>query len=161
MTDNATLLQQLQSCAWAANVGQPEETAKTYGTLADIAAFIESDPEAFFETPYEIQYESLCVTDHNLANSLKTKAVVNDMHAWISDNEVDEISKSAYLSTWKMISVAEVCALTSDDADTLATLLRADVKLSAFTSERLSWYLSGRIPFGYIGTYPNGRWLIL
>lgn len=109
MTDNATLLQQLQSCAWAANVGQPEETAKTYGTLADIAAFIESDPEAFFETPYEIQYESLCVTDHNLATSLKTKAVVNDMHAWISDNEVDEISKSAYLSTWKMIPVAEVC----------------------------------------------------
>lgn len=161
MTDNATLLQQLQTCAWAANVGQPEETAKTYGALADIAAFIESDPEAFFETPYEIQYESLCVTDHNLATSLKTKAVVNDMHAWISDNEVDEISKSAYLFTWKMIPVAELCALTSDDADTLATLLRADVKLSAFTSERLSWYLSGRIPFGYIGTYPNRQWLIL
>ncbi|MEL4256528.1 hypothetical protein AAEH95_15585 [Shewanella xiamenensis] len=74
---------------------------------------------------------------------------------------VAQIAKTAYLETWKIMTVAEICALVADDADTLATLLLAEVTLCDFTKERFAWYLQGRLPFGYQGNYPTGEWLIL
>jgi len=152
MATNSELFAQLLSCVWAANVGLPESLAKTCGSLDQIAVCLETDPDEFFRPPYENPYEALCVKDHELAASLAPKA---------RSKKIAAISKSAYLATWKIIPVEEICALVSDDADTLATLLMADIHLTAFTLDRLSWYLRGRIPFGYLGEHPNGSWLIL
>jgi len=152
MATNSELFAQLQSCAWAINVGLPEPLAKTCGSLDEIDGRLETDPDEFFRPPYETPYEALCVKDHELAASLTTIA---------HSKEIGAISKAAYLTTWKSIPVSEICALVSDDADTLATLLVADIRLPPFTHDRLNWYLRGRIPFGYLGEHPNGTWLIL
>ncbi|UWG65438.1 hypothetical protein K5M76_04100 [Shewanella xiamenensis] len=109
-------------------------------------------PTVFFEPPYTEPYESLCVSDHQQADRLKPQ---------VSSEIVAQIAKTAYLETWKIMPVAEICALVADDAETLATLLLAEVTLCDFTQERLAWYLQGRLPFGYQGNYPTGKWLIL
>ncbi len=68
---------------------------------------------------------------------------------------------AAYLATWQILPVPEVCGLVSDDAETLATLLLAGAGLTPFSRDRLGWYLAGRIPFGYVGEYPEGQWIVL
>ena len=146
------LIAQLQSCSWANKVGHYEPMANTLGSLEDIATCLERDPDRFFEPPYTEPYESLCVSDHQQADRLKPQ---------VSSEIVAQIAKTAYLETWKIMPVAEICALVADDADTLATLLLAEVTLCDFTQERLAWYLQGRLPFGYQGNYPTGKWLIL
>ncbi|QYJ70698.1 hypothetical protein K0H59_16965 [Shewanella sp. FJAT-51649] len=146
------LIAQLQSCSWATKVGHSEPRAKTLGNLEEITTYLEKDPDRFFEPPYSEPYESLCVSDHQQADRLKPQ---------VASELVAQIAKAAYLETWEIVPVAEICALVSDDADTLATLLLADATLSEFTQERLAWYLQGRLPFGYQGNYPTGEWLIL
>lgn len=72
-----------------------------------------------------------CQTHHNQqADRLKSQ---------VASELVEQIAKTAYLETWKIVPVAEICARVSDDADTLATLLLADSTLSELTQERLAW----------------------
>jgi len=71
------------------------------------------------------------------------------------------MAKAAYFAAWDSIPHPEVCAVVSDDAETILTLLLSGKALAPFTRERLDWYLRGRAPWGYEGTYPNGRWLVL
>ncbi|MFV0596126.1 hypothetical protein [Shewanella sp.] len=52
------LIQQLQSCSWATKVGHSEPMAKTLGNLEEIAAYLERDPDSFFQPPYTEPYES-------------------------------------------------------------------------------------------------------
>ena len=130
----------------------PESNAKTCGSLKEIARQLEENPDEFLQPPYEKPYEDLCVVDHKKALALAAR---------VNASRVSKIARQAYVSTWKSIPVPEICGLVSDDADTLATLLLAKTALTDFTKERLNWYISGRIPMGYIGIHPDGRWLIL
>ena len=150
--ENHERLKRLEGCQWACRVGAQDALAQTFGTVERIAARMENDPDAFMSGPYQDPYEAMCVRDHEQAACVAGQ---------VDQNRVARIAQAAYLSTWKVIPVAEICGLVSDDAQTLATLLLAQTELAPFSQERLDWYLAGRIPFGYEGAYPNGRWRIL
>lgn len=152
MNKNSELLKKLESCPWARCIGEPDSLANTCGTIEQIAHKLEAQADEFLQSPYDNPYEFLCVLDHESASRLARK---------VDPHRVSAVAKRAFLTTWGTVPVSEICCIVSDDADTLATLLLADSELATFTKERLDWYLSGRIPFGYIGPYPDGKWLIL
>jgi hypothetical protein len=152
MEDNARLLEVLSNIEWLANVGHAAEDAQIMGSLEHIVEQIERDPDAFFEPPYTDPYEALCVADHKAAAQIESSS---------HDPRPKAIAKRAYLAAWACLPHPELCGLVSDDAQTIAGLLLKGDPLGSFTSERLRWYEKGRVPWGYLGDYPNGRWLIL
>lgn len=149
---NLEKLRELELCDWAGSIGLPESSAQTRGSIEDMAANFDDDPDEFLASPYQDPYEALCVADHEQA-----KRIAEGEYKPI----ISEIAKRAYLKTWDHIPDPEICGLVSDDAHTFSTLLLANSELSPFAIERLNWYLAGRVPFGYIGGYPDGKWLIL
>ncbi len=152
MKESQERLRQLESCQWARCVGAVEASAGTCGPIERIAGQLEDDPDEFLMPPYRESYESLCLLDHERAASLSCQ---------VDSERASRIVRAAYLATWQILPVPEVCGLVSDDAETLATLLLANVELTPFSRDRLGWYLAGRIPFGYVGEYPEGRWIVL
>lgn len=137
---------------WLANVGQPESNARSLGAVEEILQKLEDDPDSFFEPPYTDLYEAMCVEDHKAAACLESTT---------PDPGVTAVARQAYLSAWERIPHAELCALVSDDVRTIMTLLVSGQPLRPFTVDRLRWYQKGRVPWGYIGIYPNGEWVIL
>ncbi len=152
MEDNNQLFISLSKINWLANMGQPEADAQIMGSIEQIIDKVEQDPDAFFEPPYTNPYEAMCATDHREAAQIESKT---------RDPRPESIAKAAYLTAWECFPDPELCGLVSDDAHTIAFLLLTDEPLRPFTRERMQWYEQGRMPWGYLGTYPNGQWLIL
>lgn len=140
------LIEQFSQAPWLENIGQPHASAQVMGD------FDEDDADSFFEPPYTDPYEALCVADHQAADQVRKT---------LRSKKPAQIAKKAYLAAWAHFPHPEVCGLISDDAETIMTLLQAQAPLSAFTLERIRWYQQGRAPWGYLGDYPGGQWLIL
>jgi hypothetical protein len=140
--------------AWLHAVGAPVDGATdSLGSLAEIRARLEQSPDDFFAPPYSSPYEDWCVGDHEAA------AEIAKAHA----AEIQGASKRAYLAAWQVFPHPEICGLVSDDVSTIHALLLApgSPPLSAFTNERATWLMRGRVPWGYRGDFPSGRWLVL
>jgi hypothetical protein len=149
---DSNLIEALATVAWLANIGQPDENAEIFGSFEDILEALATDPDAFFEWRDTGSYEGLCVADHMAAAELETAE---------TDPQVAAVAKQAYERAWARVPDRRLCELVSDDAQTIMLLLLGGKPLSPFTAERLNWYRAGRVPWGYAGAYPNGRWMIL
>jgi len=140
---------------WGANVGRPlnDRAADVVGSREELTALFQSDPDGFFAPIYSDPYESMCVADHAAAEALPNE------HQDARRN----VAEGAYKTTWEWSRVPELCALVSDDVETLWALLvmHGIEGLADFTRKRLHWYARGRVPWGYRGDFPNGRWLVL
>lgn len=149
---NSNPIEALSSVGWLANIGQPDENAEIFGSLEDILEALATDPDAFFQWRDTGSYEALCLVDHMAAA---------DLDEGESDPQVEAIAQQAYQRAWACLPDRRLCELVSDDAQTICLLLLAGKPLSPFTVERLNWYRAGRVPWGYAGAYPDGRWMIL
>jgi hypothetical protein len=130
----------------------PDATAQCFGTLIELEALINDDPDTFFAPPYSKPYEDWCVEDHRAAKALDSSFKA----------ELSAISQHAYKTAWKWCPSPEFCALLSDDVCTIYSLLIiTGNQLRPFTAERASWYVAGRFPWGYVGQFPGGKWIIL
>jgi hypothetical protein len=149
---NDDLAKQFSESNWLANLGQPDESADVLGSIPQLQQMLEDDPDAMFAHPYNEPYQSWCVDEYK--NALKI--LPNASNAY-----TEKVAKNAYLTAWKRFPDSEVCGLISDDVQTILSLLCASEPLSDFSKARLNWYVKGRVPWGYIGDFPNGRWIIL
>ncbi len=139
---------------WLHAVGEAvsESNAQLFGTHRELEALINDDPDAFFAPPYAKPYEDWCVADHHAAKSLDASFQA----------ECSAISEQAYKTAWKWLPIPEFCGLVSDDVTTIyALLIITNNQLRSFTAERANWYVRGRVPWGYVGNYPDGKWIIL
>jgi hypothetical protein len=149
--DYAALYEQFSQSPWLARIGEPEEQARTMGNRDEMSATIENDPDAFYAPPYQKPYEDLCCADHARAGALTNAA----------NPAITDLARQAHSQAWQHCPDAEVCALLADDVETIATLLIHRQALTAFTRERIGWYIKGRMPWGYHGKFPEGQWLVL
>ena len=152
MENTTELIARFLETRWLANVGQPEPNAQVWGTLDTLVEAIEEAPESFFAPPYTNPYEAMCVEDHEAAARVEARS---------EDPRPKQVAKTAYLAAWARLPHPELCGLVSDDAHTIMALLIGGEPLRAFTAERMRWYEQGRVPWGYVGEFPTGRWLIL
>ncbi len=137
---------------WLSSVGGPVPgSVDHYGSVKDIHDAVASDPEAFFEPPYQKPYEDWCVADHRRA-----EVADPDVRAGATT-----VSKDAFLAAFDVLPDSEIAGLFSDDVHTIYTLLRMGESLSPFTVERATWIMEGRVPWGYSGSFPGGRWRVL
>lgn len=139
---------------WLHAVGEdaPNANAQRFATHSELEALINDDPDAFFAPPYSKPYEDWCVEDHNAAKSIDSRF----------NADCSAVSELAYKSAWKWCPIPEFCALVSDDVSTIFSLLIiTDSQLRAFTEARAKWYIAGRVPWGYVGSFPHGQWMIL
>jgi hypothetical protein len=144
--------EQFAETRWVRTVGDPVPNGVDHlGSLEDIRAAIASDSERFFRPPHTNPYEAWCVEDHRAAAALPSEF----------QPQVTALAKAAYIAAWSVAEDPEVCGLFSDDVTTTYSLLLMSPKLSAFTVERATWIIQGRVPWGYAGGFPNGRWLVL
>ena len=118
--------------------------------LADPSVIVVSSLEQVLAAVYEETYESMCSEDH--------------MEVSRASGPVAErarlIAEQAYLAVWSKFQNPELCGLVSDDLRALACLSDSSHGLTAFQTQRLSWYERGRFPCGYSGEFPNGKWVV-
>jgi hypothetical protein len=152
MNDHMGLTERFQQINWLENVGQPTAEAESFGSVEEIIRLIENDADQFFQPPYTNPYERMCVEDHQAAAEVETSAV---------KERAREAAKKAYLTAWSRLPIPELCGLISDDVETIIILLMKGKPLREFTKERVGWYEKGRMPWGYSGEYPEGRWIVL
>jgi hypothetical protein len=144
--------EQFAQSRWAMDVGAAVPSSVDHlGSLDEMFAAFTLDPEAFLRSPYASPYESWCVEDHQTAARLPPEL----------QPSAAALAREAYLAAWKFVPNPEVCGLFSDDVLTIYSLLLMRSELSRFTAERASWITVGRIPWGYTGSFPGGRWLVL
>ena len=63
---------------------------------------------------------------------------------------------------WELTQNEELCSLVSDDLRVLTAISEEHAgELSEFQRQRLTWYERGRFPCGYLGNFPNGKWVIV
>jgi len=145
-------LAELENIPWLADIGQPDENAEIFGSFEDICEAIAQDPEDFFQWRDTGSYEAMCLTDHMLAA---------EMEEATSGPRIESIVKKAYAQLWARVPDRRLCELIADDIETILILLSGGQVLSEFTAARLEWYRKGRVPWGYAGTFPAGRWMVL
>ena len=139
---------------WLHAVGEDltDATAQPFGTHPELEARINDDPDAFFAPPFSKPYEDWCVEDFNAAKSLEPQF----------KPDYSSVSEHAYKTAWKWCPNPEFCALFSDDVSTIyALLIITGNSLRPLTADRAKWYVAGRVPWGYIGNYPDGKWIVL
>jgi len=138
--------------SWLHAVGEPlRADADSFGNIAAIRRYCEDDPDVFFRPPYTPPYEDWCVADHNAAARLPAEL----------RDQAQTVARRAYLRAWDVLPSPELCGLVSDDVLTIYSLLLLNSHLSEFTVQRASWLVAGRVPWGYTGDFPAGRWLVL
>jgi len=144
--------EQFAETRWACAVGDPVPNGVDHlGSLQGIRAAIATEPKRFFGPPYTNPYEAWCVEDHKAAAALPPEFQA----------QVTALAKTAYIAVWSVAEDPEICGLFSDDVTTTYSLLLMSPELSTFTVERATWIMQGRVPWGYTGTFPDGRWLVL
>ena len=122
------------------------------GSQSDIETMITEDPDSFFAPPYASPYEAMCLEDSAAAEDLDPNF----------ESAADSVAERAYKTAWKWCPHEEFCALFSDDVRSLYSLLViTNGNVRPFSAERIRWYCVGRVPWGYVGNYPNGEWVVL
>jgi hypothetical protein len=149
---NAELKEELAQAPWLVNIGQEEPEAEYFGSYEEILQAAQSDAEGFFSWQETGPYEALCMEDHLAAAQLET----DDMPA-----QVSAVAQRAHDATWARLPVRALCEQVKDDVQTLMLLLEGEAPVGAFAAARARWYIRGRVPWGYIGQFPEGRWMIL
>lgn len=130
--------EEFAATSWLSAVGDPVPAGvDSLGTLDEIRAAYERDPEAFLRHPYAHPYEDWCLEDHQAATALAA-----ELRAGVS-----AVARRAYLAAWNVLPNPEFCGLLSDDVHTTHALLLMSRPLSQFTRERASWLSSGRVPY--------------
>jgi hypothetical protein len=137
---------------WLAHIGEPDENAEIFGELSDICEAIDTDPDAFFEWRDTGSFEGLCLTDHLRAAELDNGE---------SDERIEAIAQQVRAQAWARIPNRRLCELIADDVETIMLLIASGEPLSEFSAARLEWYRKGRVPWGYAGAFPDGRWMVL
>lgn len=128
------------------------DSAQRVGTFSEVEAMVNDDPDKFFAPPYAKPYEDWCVEDHDAAARIDPQFLA----------DVEAVAEAAYKKAWKWCPHEELCALISDDVSTIYSLLIiTNNQLRPFSADRMNWYVAGRVPWGYIGEYPNGKWIVL
>jgi hypothetical protein len=145
-------LTQFENIPWLTHIGQPDEDAEIFGSFEDICEAIASDPDAFFEWRDTGSYEAMCLSDHMLASELQEAD---------ADARIQAIAQNVYAQAWRRIPNRRLCDLVADDVETILMLVSSGKPLSEFTAARLEWYRKGRVPWGYAGPFPGGRWMVL
>lgn len=149
---NAELKEELTQAPWLISIGQELEEAEYFGDYEEVLQAAQGDAEGFFSWQETGAYEALCMEDHLAAAELETDDLAS---------QVDAVAQRAYDATWARIPVRALCEQIRDDVQTLMLLLSGEAPVSAFTAARARWYIRGRVPWGYIGQFPDGRWMIL
>ena len=139
---------------WLHAVGEEvaDPAAERFGTTAELEALLNDDPDAFFAPPYSKPYEDWCVEDHQAAKALAAEL----------QRDCSAVAEDAFKTAWKWCPQSEFCGLVSDDVSTIfALLIITGGNLRPFTAQRAAWYVTGRVPWGYAGDFPSGKWIIL
>lgn len=137
---------------WLSAVGEPVHAGvDSLGNIDAIRSSCEADPDVFFAPPYSDPYEGWCVVDHRAAENLPPGL----------RDSVEAVARRAYLVSWDVLPHPEFCGLVSDHVHTIYSLLLMERPLSTFTTQHASWLIAGRVPWGYTGDFPSGRWLVL
>lgn len=142
MKDRHELISAVLNNQWLAAVDDP---------LDEPGARVVQSPEEFFDSIYGSAYAALCVEDRRQAETM------DEAH----HETVGMVGTQAFDTAWEKYPSAEFCALLSDDVRALTGLLFLDEPLRPFARERLQWYLRGRFPCGYEGSFPDGTWLLV
>ena len=148
---DALNVETLASADLFAGVGDDNVGARVLGNFEELTALIEEDLDAFFDPPYAKPYVDWCLADHDIAEKIER----------LHRDQVRDVAEAAYMKAWDFYPNPEFCGLISDDVRTLYALLLGGQQLKPFTAERATWYLRGRVPWGYEGEYPGGQWIIL
>jgi hypothetical protein len=118
--------------------------------LLDPRVIVVSSLEQIFAAMYEDTYERMCSGDHLEVSRVSAAVAERARHA----------AEQTFLAAWSKFQNAELCALVSDDLRALTCISESSPGLSAFQAQRYFWYERGRLPCGYSGEFPNGKWVV-
>lgn len=137
---------------WLYAVCRPDPLAKVMGTQKEVEALLQHGPDAFFAPAYAKPYEDWCIEDFRSSKQLDARY----------KEAARDISWRSFEAAWGWCPHPEFCSLVSDDAETIFALLHiTNGNVRQFTAERLAWFAKGRVPWGYEGEFPTGRWVII
>ena len=147
-------IKEFQNISWFSNLyaSSDNEKEEVYGTHEELEYLLNEDPDSFFEPMYSDPYESWCLKYISESEQINPK-VKKEIETW---------AEYVYKSLFSIIPSPELCGLVYDEVVAIIAHLHSNpLNISDFIFDKIQIYSKGRIPWGYKGVYPDGKWVII